>query len=315
VNANSGKPTGITFFEELEQSMKIVVNTPTGNIGRAVADRLLDTDHEVILMARDPKKIHHFAERGAKVYTGHLEDETFVVEATEGADLLFWNTPPNYTTDDMRAFQQRLGEIAALAVSSNSIGRVVNISSIGAQNSDGAGPISGLHTVENILNQTEANVTSLRPTFFMENYYFSMQTIAADGNIYMPLPGEIGFPMIATRDIAALAVERILDQSWTGASVIELVGPNEVTCDDAAEILGKTLGKNVSHVFVSNEQAKAAMIGMGMSDSVADVMLEMYGAMRERKIVPVETPKVTATTFDQFAQEIYHPAFAGAAEA
>jgi uncharacterized protein YbjT (DUF2867 family) len=294
--------------------MRILINTPTSHIGRVVADRLLETDHDIHLIARNVGKVAAFAARGATLHQGTLEDEAFVVEACQGADLLFWITPPNPATDDMRAFQQRLGEIAATAVRSHDIRRVVNLSSIGAQHSEGAGPISGLHPVENLLNQTGASLTHLRPSFFMENYLFSIPTVAASGNVFMPLPGDLCFPMIATRDIAAKAVARILDATWTGRAVIELIGPALLRCDEAAGILAAALGKPVTHVFAPDAQARAAMTGMGMSEGVADLMLEMYGAMRAGRIAPVGKPEVTATTFAQFAKEVYLPLFLKSAQ-
>ena len=56
-----------------------------------------------------------------------------------------------YGSDDVRAFQNRLGTAGATAIRTNGISRVVNLSSIGSASSDsGVGPISGLHDVEGL---------------------------------------------------------------------------------------------------------------------------------------------------------------------
>jgi hypothetical protein len=54
---------------------------------------------------------------------------------------------------------------------------------------------------------------------------------------------------------------------------------------------------------------------MGMNPAVADLMLEMYGAMREGKVVPEGKPRATPTSFARFAAEVYRPAFQKAAAA
>ena len=54
---------------------------------------------------------------------------------------------------------------------------------------------------------------------------------------------------------------------------------------------------------------------MGMSVGVADLMLEMYGSMREKKVLPTGDARITSMTFAQFAADIFQPALAKAAEA
>lgn len=289
--------------------MKVVINTPTGKIGKALTERLLETDVDLILLARSPEKVKPFADRGATIAEGNLEDAGFVVRATRGADVLFWVTPADYAADDLRAHYNKLGRIAAGAVTENRIPRVIDLSSMGAQHKDGTGPIAGLHDIEKMLDKTGAHVTHLRPAFFMENFFMQADAIASMGAIYMPVPGSTRLAMIATADIAETAAERVLDSSWTGRSVIELAGPADMTFDGAAQVLGSALRKDVRHVPVSMDQTRGALVGMGVSGGVADSYLEMYAAFAAGAIRP-EAPaalKRTATTFDAFAENVFRP--------
>ena len=115
--------------------MKIAITTPTGHVGSAVADFLLDFggDVSVKLLGRRPEGLAKFTERGAQMLIGSQDDADFLIKATEDVDALFWVTPPGYGSDNVRAFQNRLGKAAATAVRTNRIARVVNLSSIGAQ--------------------------------------------------------------------------------------------------------------------------------------------------------------------------------------
>ena len=96
--------------------MKIVVTTPTGNIGKALTGHLMEAGHEVVLPCRNPDKVEDFTRRGARAVKGSLEDQAYLTETLRGADALFWLTPPDFEAADFRAQQNRLGRAAAGAI-------------------------------------------------------------------------------------------------------------------------------------------------------------------------------------------------------
>lgn len=289
--------------------MKIAVTTPTGNIGRALADLLLDAGREVILLARQPDKVKPMVDRGAIVHQGSLEDRNFVIEATRGADVLFWLTPNDYGSNNLHAYQNMLGDNAVAAIKANKIARVVDVSSVGAHHATGTGPVVGLHDIEKKLEATGAHVTHLRPGYFMENFLMSAQGIASNNAVFLPLPGTARVPFIATSDIATAAADRILDESWTGHSVIELVGPEEMSFDEAATTLGEAVGKQITHVETTPEQTRDALTSMGVHENTAELFLELYAGMREGKLSPETPPKTGTTTLGAFANEVFRPTF------
>ena len=291
--------------------MKVAINTPTGNIGRAVTNHLLDAGVDVVLLTRSSEKVKQFADRGATVYEGSLEDADFVVRATKGVDALFWLTPPNVAAEDFRGYQRKLGKVVARAITENKIPRVVNLSSIGAHVPTGTGAIAGLYDVEKKIDKTDTSVTHLRPGFFMENFFMSVESMAGQGAIFLPVQGSARMPMIATADIAKAAADRFLADNWSGRSVIELVGPDNLSFDGAAKILGNAIGKEIRYMATSRDQTHEALIGMGLSTSAADVFLEMYGAFDAGTITP-ESPRKTqtaVTTMDTFAENVFRPGY------
>ena len=286
--------------------MKVVVSTPTGNIGRVLTDRLLDGGAEVVLMVRNPDKVQDFVSRGATALQGDLGDADFVSEATRGADCLFWLTPPDFAAPDHRAHQLALGRNAAAAVRANAIPRVVHLSSVGAQHESGTGPIAGLHHTEKALNEVAENVTHLRPTMFMENILENLETIKAQKSLFLAIPGDVKTTWIATRDIGEFAAERILDESWTGRSEIELSGPDELSHAEVANILTEELGEAIGFVEVTPDQTREALIGMGMSESVAKDLVEIYTSVASG-LVKAEQPRITATSFRDFTRKVIVP--------
>lgn len=289
--------------------MKVLVNTPTGNIGSVLTAKLLDAGADVVLIARNLSKVKKFSDRGATVRQGDLEDRTAVAEATKGVDTLFWLTPPNFTTTDLPGFQAALAENAAAAVRDNGIGRVLIMSSIGAQHPKGTGPIAGLHHVEKKLAATDARVLNLRPAYFMENMFNSAQGIATDNGVFMAAPGDATMEMVATRDIAKEAARLITGPDWDDGAIVELAGPDPVSFGEATLMLGEALGRDLEYVQVTPEQAKSAMLATGLNEHLVELYMEMFEGFANGLVAPETDMKRGSTTFRQFANEVFRPAF------
>lgn len=290
--------------------MRIAITTPTGHIGRKVTRMLLGSGAKLVLLARDRDRVQEYERVGAQIRVGSVDNEMFVTEATIGADALLWVTPPNMTCPDMRAFQIACGRAAAGAIRANRIPRVVNISSIGAQQAEGNGPINGLHDVERQLNAAAPNLVHLRPGFFFENFLMQIDAIHGASSVFMPTDGTRAIPMIATRDIAAVAAELLVYSDWTGLQVRGLHGPADMTIRQAVEIIAQGLERPIRYAKIPEEQARANMRAGGMSDRAVEAMLEMYRSFQEGRLTVAEarSPETTTpTTLAEFTREVIVP--------
>jgi uncharacterized protein YbjT (DUF2867 family) len=290
--------------------MRIAVTTPTGHIGKAVTSHLLDAGAQVTLLARYPEKVREFAERGATVFQGAQDDKDFVTRATQGVDALFWLTPPDYLSTDFRKHYNRIGQAGAAAIRANRIPRVVHLSGAGAHIASGTGPGTGLHDVEHLLDQVVTHLTHLRPFFFFENFLWQLESIKNHGRVFLPISGSTRIAMVATRDIAQVAALRLQDNTWTGRTVQGLHGPADLSFDEAAMAIGRGLGRPVVHVRVPEEQARQAMSAAGLSEYVADMVLELYRAIESGLLRPAEprtAETTTPTTLEQFARDVLQP--------
>lgn len=297
--------------------MSIVVNTPTGNIGRTITERLLSENASVTVLVRDAARVARFEQQGATVICGSLEDGDFVKRATEGAEALFWLTPPPFEKDNVLEFQTKLGRNCAEAVEANGIDHVVHLSSIGAQHAERTGLVKGLHVIEKLLNGTARNIVHLRAGFFMENYLQQLSSIAATGNIFMPVPGRTTLPMVCTADIGEVAASRLLHRQWSGQYCQGVHGPDDLSFDEAAAQIGKGIGRHVQHVEVTPEEAREAVSGMGLSADCVDQLIEMYDAVTTGYLDPeeVRTPGTTTpTTMEEFAGLVLLPVLRGASQ-
>jgi uncharacterized protein YbjT (DUF2867 family) len=294
--------------------MRITVNTPSGNIGRVLTQALLDARAQVTIISRSPDKVVDLVGRGARLVKGEVDDERVLDEAFAGAEAVFWLNPPA-VRPDLIEWSEATGRKAAAAAKRHGVSRAVVLSSVGAQAGHGCGPVSPLLVIEKAFEAAVPHTVALRPGFFMENVLRSLGTLASEGAIYSPVPGNVPVPQVSTSDIAAMAAQELLDGKWTGHRVRGVHGPRDVSQDQVAEILGKALGRPVKYVQVTVEQARQGMVAQGFPAFAADLFCEMYTAILSGRMVPAESRSAettTPTTFEQFARDVVVPAVAQA---
>jgi uncharacterized protein YbjT (DUF2867 family) len=284
-----------------------VVTGATGNTGRIIAETLLAKGKKVRAIGRNAENLKSLVDRGAEPFVGSVTDALAMVRAFHGAEATYLMIPPNNAAENFRAYQNEVGKVYARAIRQAGISFVINLSSFGAQLSQGAGPISGLHDVEQHLNRIEGlNVVHLRPGFFMENLFFNFDLIRNQNINRTPLREDLLIPMIATRDIAQVTAQLLLSLDFSGQSTRELLGQRDITMQEATRIIGKAIGKEgLAYVQFSYEQAEQAMVGMGLSKDVAHSFIEMERALNEERVRPLEkrsAANTTPTSFEQFGE-------------
>ena len=289
--------------------MSIVINTPSGNIGRALADLLLDAGEEITVISRSTDKVKDLVDRGARLVTGSLDEQVVLDQAFAGARALFWVTPP-VNRPDFYDWAKAGAQAAAAAAKRAGSKNVVVLSSVGAHTGPGTGPVSVLLDVETAFTKAIANVAILRAGFFMENLIRDAQNIAG-GAIYSALPADFPFPMVATKDIAGKAASFLLSLGgWQGHRIVGVHGPKDLTQNQVVQQLGKALGRSLRYVQVPVDAARQAMLGFGMPDWMADVYSEMYQAALDGRLSSAEprTPETTTpTTLYEFAETTLMP--------
>ncbi len=295
--------------------MPIAITSPNGTIGSRLTRLLLDAGEDLILLPHSPGKLDGEVRERATVRAVNLEDADATAEATQGADALFWLSPPAMHTPSLSAWYETLGRSAARAVTANGIGHVVNLSSQGAHQAEGLGPVSGLHTVEQAIDGTDAAVVHLRPGFFMENFLAQLDGIRSAGAVFFPAPPTTTTAMIATRDIAEAAAPLLRDRTWSGRRVLGLHGPRDYTYDEAARVLSDVLGREVRVQQVPVEGVIGQFKGFGASDDWARGMAELYSRIGHPDYYAGTEPRTdettTPTTLRDWAERALRPALAG----
>jgi nucleoside-diphosphate-sugar epimerase len=189
--------------------------------------------------------------------------------------------PPNYGARDLKQHIALMGKNIADAIKSSGIKNVVNLSSVGAHMPKGAGPVSGLYTVEQELNDlTGVNVIHLRAGIFYLNFLSSIGMIKQKGIMGGNYGENALLVLVHPNDIAEVAAEELLNLSFKGKSNRYVVS-DERTTDELAYILGKSIGKpQLPWVNFKDEDAMEGMLQAGLPKELASNYTEMGSAVR-----------------------------------
>jgi uncharacterized protein YbjT (DUF2867 family) len=297
----------------------LVITGATGKTGSKLTEMLLEKGHKVRVIGRDAGKLKAFTSKGAEAAVGDVADKAFLTKAFSGAEAVFALIPPNFGVADFRAYQAKIGENIVTAIKDSGVKYVVNLSSQGAHLPDKTGPIKGLHDQEERLNKLKGvNVLHLRPTYFMENLLMNIDMIRKMNIMGSAVRGDVKFAMIATKDIAAYAADRLVKRDFTGKSVADLLGERDLSLNDAAAIIGKKLGKpDLAYVTFPYEDAEKGMVAMGLTADMSRLYIEMSKALNEGLFavnIPRTKENTTPTAFETFADlfaAAYHASGSG----
>ncbi len=295
-----------------------VILGATGNTGSVASRRLLDSGKKVRVVGRDSKKLAPFVSRGADAFVANVLDTDALSRAFAGAEGVYILIPPAMSLPDFRAYQDQVTESIAKALEKAGATHAVTLSSCGADKPDKTGPVVGLHKMEKRLAQIKGlNALHLRAGYFMENTLAQIGIIQSLDIMAGPLRPDVLLPMIATRDIGAAAAEALLQLDFKGQKSQELLGPRDMTYNEAAKIVGTAIGKpNLAYMELPDEQVIQAMTEMGISKNMAVLLCEMSAAINSGYMKPLERrseKNTTPTSFETFVEEVFLPAFKGQA--
>ncbi|MFE3452813.1 NAD(P)H-binding protein [Nonomuraea sp. NPDC059194] len=233
--------------------MTILITGATGTVSTALLDSLT-TKQDVRVLVRDQSK----APSGVEVAVGDLDHPKTLVEAFRGVDTLWLLTAmgPQAPHASMNALW---------AAKEAGVSHVVRMSAIGAAH-DAPTRNGRLHALsDNELKASGLDWTIIKPAFFMQNLFGSVN----GDTLYFSLgEGKVGF--IDARDIAAFGAAVLADPKAHAGRTYTITGPESISLHTAAATLG------ASYQPVSEQAAYDAMIGVGMRVWDAEVSLE-YG--------------------------------------
>jgi uncharacterized protein YbjT (DUF2867 family) len=288
----------------------IVVTTPTGSIGHQVIANLLDGGAPVRVIARDPSRLSSHVNERVEVVQGSHGDIDVVNKAFAGADAVFWLVPPDPRAASVEAAYLDFSRPACDAFKSQGVGRVVGVSALGRGVPGNAGYVSASLALDDLIASTGVSYRALTMPSFMDNLLRQTEAIRSQGMFFAPVSGELKAPACATRDIADAAARLLLDPSWSGAGSVPVLGPEDLSFNDMAQIMSEVLRRPIRFQQVPVEAFKSGLTDHGMSEAMAQGMADMATAKNNGldNAEPRTLESTTPTTFRQWCEEVLKPA-------
>jgi len=287
----------------------ITVTGPTGGIGRHVLLALLEHDEPVRVVARNPDNLPAEVRERVEVVEGSHADPAVIDRALDGARALFWLVAGDLSAPSPYDCYVGFSIPAAAAIVRHDVAHVVTVSALGRGTQRYTGYVSASLAMDDLLRSTGAHLRALAAPSLMDNFLREVASLR-EGVVRGGAPADLSAPMVARRDIAAVAARLLLDQTWTGQDDLPVLGPENLSYDDVTRILTEVLGRPVRYERTGFEASEQAMIGYGASPGMARAIIEMARA-KSQGLDDVDTPDratVTPTTLRQWSQEELKPA-------
>lgn len=271
--------------------MKIVITGSLGNISKPLTIDLVKKGHDVTVISSQRDKQKEIEALGAKAAIGKMEDVTFLTATFTGADAVYCMTPLSFAEADLPAYLAKIAHNYLQALKETGVKRVVVLSGWAA------GLIKG-EDLEGVFDELkDTSITYLRPGSFYSNFYTSINMIKGKGfmgafltlrycGLMDLLRGRRGLLLgnyggddrnvfVSPIDIADAVAEELLDTTSEKRKV-RYVGSEEMTCNEAAKIIGTAIGKPwLKWVLISDTQMLQGMKMMKVPQKTAELLVEM----------------------------------------
>jgi uncharacterized protein YbjT (DUF2867 family) len=293
----------------------IVITTPTGLIGHQVLHNLLKSDEPIRVIVRDPSRLSPHVRERVEVVQGSHGDLDVVTRAFAGADSVFWLLPPDPHAESVEAAYVGFSRPACDAFKSQGVKRVVGVSAFGrgAAVSGKAGYVTASLAMDDLIASTGVSYRALAAAPFMDNLLRQVSSIKNQGLFFDVISGDLKQPTCATHDIATVAARLLLDHSWSGVASRPVLGPEDLSFNDMAQIMSEVLGKPVRFQQIAGSALKARLIQGGRSEAMTQGYLDMCAAydLGLTTAEPRTLESSTPTSFRQWCEEVLKPAVLG----
>jgi len=257
----------------------------TGHVGGAAGSALIKQNLPVKAVVRNPAKGVEWQEKGAVVALAELHDALALEKAFSGADGVFIMTPPLFDSENPLKDHDLMLQALCAALIKAQPKKIVYLSSIGAQHSNGTGAIKKLYNMEKVFNKLSIPTVSIRAAWFMENFFGFIAGAKESGKLQSFLnPTDMVIPMIASCDIGRLVAD-LLIQEWGGHRIIELEGPCRYSVDDVALIMTYQLQRNVYASAIAENEFANTYQSFGFTKSASLLMAAMNVGFNSKHIV------------------------------
>lgn len=253
----------------------IIITGGTGQLGAQIVDRLLERvpADRIGVSVRDTDRAGDLAARGVRVRRGDFTDPDSLADAFEGAtQVLIVST--NQTGET--AVAQHVTAIDAARAAGAK--RILYTSHQGAAEDSLFAPMPDHAATERHLAATGTPFTALRNGFYASTVRHLLGRALETGELVAPADGPVSWT--AHADLAEAAAIILADEGRFDGPTPPLTAPDALDLADIAGIVTELTGRTVRRVVADDEAWRATLIGHGVPEEQANLLLGMFHAAR-----------------------------------
>jgi NAD(P)H dehydrogenase (quinone) len=250
----------------------IAVIGATGNTGRAVVTELRTLGEDPLCIVRNVDKARELLGAEARTAVAEVTDRAAMEKALQGVERVLVVTGHNPQAGEQQINILEAAKAAGVQFFAKvSGGRAV----VGPDVESVVG--RGHHAVEEAMKRSGLAWVILRPGLFMQNTLAQAQSIKNEGKMVLAYPQDLPIAFIDVRDTGAVGARILRDPDRHAGKTYEFTGPT-TTLGEFAQVFSEVLGKRVTYIGASLEQAEQGMKARGMPDWLVAHMVAMARA-------------------------------------
>ena len=255
--------------------MSIVITGASGHLGRRTAELVLERApaSEVVLTTRRPETLADLAARGAEVRIADFDRPETLAEAFASGERLLL-----ISTDAVgRRVDQHLAAIDAAARAG--VRHVAYTSGMNPVEQNPAVVMADHRATEAALRESGLEWTALRNGLYAE-YQVSggAHAVAAGRLVHNNGDGETAY---VSREDCAAAAAAVLTTDGHEGKAYDITGPEPLSQDGVAALLGEISGRPVEAVAVDDESFVRGLVESGLPEPAARAFASFGTAIRE----------------------------------
>ncbi|URN06124.1 NAD(P)H-binding protein [Actinomadura madurae] len=260
----------------------IVVTGANGRLGREVVERLAERvpAERIGVSVRDPEKARVLREKGIRVRRGDFAEPGSLVEAFEGASQVLV-----VSVDAIGEAAVGAHRTAIEAAEKAGVGRVLYTSHMGVNPDSPFPPMLDHAAAEAVLRESGPAFTALRNGFYASTTGMLLAAALETGELAVPEDGPVSWT--AHADLAEAAAIILAEVPFDGPTP-PLTGGEAIDMAGVAAIASEVTGRTIRRVVVPDEEYRAGLVGHGVPEAAADMLVGMFAASRKGEFAGVD---------------------------
>lgn len=260
----------------------IIVTGANGQLGRAIAERLLERvpAAQIGVSVRDPEQARGLEEQGIRVRRGDFADAASLTHAFEGASQVLIVSGGD--TGETAVRQHRTAIDMAKAAGAR---KILYTSHMGSNPSSPFPPMPDHAATEAALRDSGVAFTALRNGFYAASALMILGTAVETGELTAPEDGPVAWTTHA--DLAQAAAIALTENSLDGVTP-NLTASEAIDMTGVAALASELTGRPIRRVVVPDAEYRAGLVAHGVPAAAADMLLGLFLASRQGEFSHVD---------------------------